>query len=175
MKNGRFRSFGYYSKLSNRWVVNRHPPARECADLCGIKKESVKCAFVRTKKGGVRSLFTRSRAPAYRVHKLAFGTKMHTKKGRMQQWNRNRQKMTSRPQTQPLPLWQPPGIPLLWASCGKSTRVLFGGSCGSGSRRTSLLLTMRACPLRIWYRKGILRLTMLPSTTAQNRAISQRI
>lgn len=62
--------------------------------------------------------------------------------------------MTSRPQTRPLQLWQPPGIPLLWASCGKSTRVLFGGSCGSGTRRTSLLLTMRACPLRIWYREG---------------------
>ena len=60
------------------------PPARECADLCGIKKESVKCAFVRTKKDGVRSSFTQPRAPAYRVHKLAFGTKMHTKKGRMQ-------------------------------------------------------------------------------------------
>lgn len=29
--------------------------------------------------------------------------------------------------------------------------------------------------IKIWYRKGILRLTMLPSTTAQNRAISQRI
>nr|DAJ74130.1 MAG TPA: hypothetical protein [Caudoviricetes sp.] len=30
------------------------------------------CAFVRTKKGGVRSSFTRPRAPAYRVHKFVF-------------------------------------------------------------------------------------------------------
>ena len=28
------------------------PPARECADLCGIKKRASMCAFVRTKKAG---------------------------------------------------------------------------------------------------------------------------
>lgn len=50
VKNGHFRSSGFYSKLSKRWVVNRHLSARECADLCGIKKRTSMCAFGALKK-----------------------------------------------------------------------------------------------------------------------------
>nr|DAF60055.1 MAG TPA: hypothetical protein [Siphoviridae sp. ctMCY8]DAL89203.1 MAG TPA: hypothetical protein [Caudoviricetes sp.]DAQ79862.1 MAG TPA: hypothetical protein [Caudoviricetes sp.] len=43
--------------------------------MCGFvrhKKESVNVRVWRTKKDGVHSSFTRSRAPAYRVHKFVF-------------------------------------------------------------------------------------------------------
>ena len=49
------------------------------------------------------------------------------------------------------------------------------GKASAADIKQFAMAGMRACPLRIWYRKGILRLTMLPSTTAQNRAISQHI
>ena len=58
-----------------QWYEKNKPVADNAGlsfeDLVQEKRSSM-YAFVRTKKGGVRSSLTRPHAPAYRVHKFAF-------------------------------------------------------------------------------------------------------